>query len=180
MGRMAPLFPHGRAAVIALMATLAAAAWPGRVAAEDPLPILRAEFQRQKDPVKRAKLFPKLGNALLAEMRKDIQAKEFDRVPPLLLEYRDGAKAAFEGLAATGRDADKHPAGFRELEMHLRQSLHVVNDIIFALPLEEHGPLMAPQRDLELIDQQLVKALFPGNHEGARTPPSSSQSHPQK
>jgi hypothetical protein len=176
---MASLFPPVRAASFALIAALLVAAWPHAAAAQESLATLRAEFQRHKDPVKRAKLFPKLGSALLAEMRKQIQADEYGRVLPLLVEYRDGATAAFAGLEAAGRDADKQPGGYRELEMHLRQSLHVVNDIVFALPLEDRDPLLGPQRDLAQLDDRLVKALFPSKREGGRTPPSSSQPHPQ-
>jgi hypothetical protein len=162
------------------MAMLLAAAWPLSASAEDVLGGLRAEFQRQTDPVRRAKLFPKLGNALLAEMRKQIQEQAYDRVPPLLFEYRDGAKASVDGLDAAGRDASQHPGGYRELEMHLRQSLHVVNDVIYALPVEDRDALRAPQHDLERLDERLVKALFPSHGPAAKTPPSSSPSHPQR
>lgn len=179
MGRILHLLPLLRAATPALFASLLAASWPLAAAAQDSLVVLRKDFQHQADPVGRAKKFPRLGNALLAEMRKDLQAKDFDRVPPLLAEYRDGAAAAFSGLEAAGRDADKHPGGYRELEMHLRQSLHVVNDIVFALPLEQRGGPLAAQRDLERLDEKLVKALFPTRPEGARTPPSSTSPHPE-
>ena len=179
MGRKALLFPGRWWVVFALLAALLVPTWAADVAAEDALAALRTDFQRQKDPVKRAKLFPKLGNALLAEMRRQIHEKEFDRVPALFTEYHDGAKSCLQGLEASGRDADKQPGGYRELEMHLRQSRHVVNDIVFALPLEERDALLGPQRDLEQMDEKLVKALFPSKPEGAKTPPSTAQSHPQ-
>jgi hypothetical protein len=148
--------------------------------ADEPLGNLRQEFQQQADPVKRAKLFPKLGAALIAEMKKQEAAKQFDRVPPLFLEYRDSAAAAFAGLAGTGRDAEKHPAGFRELEMHLRRSLHVVNDIVFGLPLEDREPLRKPQQEIEDLDNRLIKALFPRGSQAPKTPPSAAGAHPQK
>jgi len=172
MGRMAALFLFPRSAQI-VVATFLAAAWPAAAWAGDTLASLRADFQHQTDPVKRAKQFPKFGSALLAEMRKDIQAQEYDRVPALLTEYRDGAAAAFNGLQAAGREAGKHPAGYRELEMHLRGSLHTINDILFALPVDDREALRAPQRDLELLDERLVKALFPSDTKGGKTPPSS-------
>jgi len=179
MGRMAALFLFPRTAQFVLAALLAAA-WPAAAWAGDTLSSLRADFQHQTDPVKRAKQFPKLGSALLAEMRKDIQAQDYDRVATLLTEYRDGAAAAFNGLQAAGREAGKHPAGYRELEIHLRGSLHTINDILFALPVDNREALRAPQRDLELLDERLVKALFPSDTQGGKTPPSSPEAHPQK
>jgi len=146
--------------------------------AEESLEGLRAEFHRETDAVKRAKLFPKLGAALIAEMRKQESARQYEGVAPLFLEYRDGASAAYDGLAASGRDAEKHPKGFRELEMHLRQSLHALNDIVFGLPLEDREPLRGPQQEIEQIEERLIRALFPRGPQPHKTPPSAAQAHP--
>jgi len=146
---------------------------------DDDLTSLRAEFQQQTDAVKRAKFFSKLGTALLAEMRKREAAKEYERVAPLFLEYRDSASAAFAGLAASGHDAEKHPGGFRELEMHLRKSLHQLNDIVFGMPLEDREPLIGPQKDIENLDNRLVKALFPRGPQARGIPPSVANWQPR-
>ena len=158
----------------ALLAPACAAA--GR---EDDLASLRAQFKEQTDAVKRAKLFPKLGSALLAEMKKHEEAKEYDRVPPLLIEYRDSATTAVSALSAAGRDAEKHSGGFRELEMHLRRALHQVNDIIYGMPLDDREPLRGPQHDIEELDNKLVKALFPRGPQPQGAPPSKPNPHPQ-
>jgi hypothetical protein len=158
----------------ALLVALVAA--PAR--ADESLESLRTEFHRETDAVKRAKLFPKLGTALIAEMRKLESTRQYDAVAPLFLEYRDGAKAAYEGLAASGRDAEKHSKGFRELEMHLRQSLHSLNDIVFGLPLDDREPLRGPQQEIEQIEEQLIRALFPRGPQPGKTPPSAARTHP--
>ena len=142
---------------------------------EDDLASLRSQFRQQTDPVKRAKLFPKLGNALLAEMKKQETAKEYDRVPPLLVEYRDSAAIAVSAITAAGRDAEKHAAGFRELEMHLRHAIHQVSNIVYGMPLDDREPLLGPQRDIEDLDNRLVKALFPRGPQ----PPPAAKPHPQ-
>jgi hypothetical protein len=157
---------------------LLAALYAASAHADESLESLRAEYRRETDAVKRAKLFPKLGAALIAEMRKQESTRQYDAVAPLFLEYRDGASAAYAGLVATGRDAERHSKGFRELEMHLRQSLHHLNDIIFGLPLEYREPLRGPQREIEEIDERLIKALFPGGPQPRKAPPSASETHP--
>ena len=163
----------GPIAVVLLWAAYAPGAW-----ADDSLAKLREEYRQETDPIRRAKLFPKLGNALIAEMRKDESTREYDSVRPLFVEYRDGAMAAFAGLMATGRDAEKHSKGFRELEMHLRQSLRALNDLIFGLPLEDREALLGAQRDIESMDDRLVRALFPHTPDAPKTPPSSAGEHP--
>ena len=160
-------------------ALLAAAICAAPALAGQPLDRLREEFRQETDAVRRAKLFPKLGSALLAEMRKQEEAKQYDRVLPLFLEYHDSAEAAFSGLAATGRDPGKKSAGFRELEMHLRTSLHQLSDVVFGMPFDERKTLRKPEKDIEDLDNRLVKGLFPREPETDKTPPSAAKPHPQ-
>ncbi len=166
-------FLFGPIAVLLLSAGFA----PG-ARADDTLAKLREEYRQETEPIRRAKFFPKLGNALIAEMRKAESTREYDSVRPLFVEYRDGAGAAFAGLMATGRDAEKHSKGFRELEMHLRQSLRALNDLVFGLPLEDREALLGAQREIESMDDRLVRALFPHTPDAPKTPPSSASPHP--
>jgi len=156
---------------------VAAAVSPG-ASADDSLDHLREEFHRESDPVKRAKRFAKLGRALIAEMRKLESEKKNDAVAPLFQEYHDGATAAFDGLISSGLDAEKHPKGFRELEMHLRESVHELNDLLFGLPLDDREPLRKDLRGIESMDDRLLQALFPRNPEHRKKPPSSPAAHP--
>jgi hypothetical protein len=160
-------------AVVLASALIAA---PAR--AEERLETLRTEFHNQSDPVKRAKMFSKLGGALIAEMRRLESTRQYDAVAPLFLEYHDSAAAAYNGLAATRRDAVKHSNGYRELEMHLRQSLHQLNELVFGLPLADREPLRGPEKDIADLDEKLVNALFPRGPDPRRTPPSGPQTHP--
>jgi len=148
--------------------------------ANDSLEMLRSEFRAEVDPVRRARLFSKLGAALLGEMKKHEEAKEFDRVPSLFLEYRGAASAAYSGLTADGRDPQKHSAGFRELEIHLRKSLRQVADIVLGMPFDDRAALRKPQSDLEELDVRLVDALFPTSSPARKTPPSAPESHPHQ
>jgi len=146
--------------------------------AEERLQTIRAEFHQQTDPVRRAKLFNKLGNTLIAEMRRLESTRQYEAVAPLFLEYRDSAIAAYNGLTSSGRDAEKHSGGYRELEMQLRQGAHQLNDLVFGLPLADRDPLRAPQREVEELDEKLVRALFPHTPEEHKTPPSTPPAHP--
>ena len=165
------------AGLLALL--LAAASWSLAAPRDEDLNSLREQFKVQTDPVKRAKMFSKLGAALLAEMRKHEAAQEYEQVAPLFLEYRDDVTAACNGLTAANRDAEKHPGGYRELEMHLRRSLRQLNDVVFALPVAERDALIGPQHEIENIDNRLVKALFPRGPQARRIPPSMANWQPR-
>jgi len=161
-------------------ALLAAALLSAPPSAAESLGRLREKFRQEQDPVQRAKIFPKLGAALLGEMKKLEDSKQYEQVQPLFLEYRDSATAAFAGLSAAEPDPERHSGGFRELEMYLRRSLHQVNDIVFGMPLEGREPLRKAQQDIEELDNRLVKALFPRGPQARKTPPSGAERHPQR
>lgn len=167
----------------ALLLLLAAFLLPARAFAAAPrdedLATLRLQFQQQTDAVKRAKLFSKFGAALMAEMRKLQAAKDYEKVTPLFLEYRDAASTAFKGLTEANPDAEKHPGGYRELEMHLRQSLHLLNNIVFDMPLDDRESLLGPQREIEKIDDRLVKALFPRGPQARSMPLTTASWQPR-
>ena len=154
------------------------AAFAGTAAPDDTLSRLREEFRRETDPVKRAKRFAKFGNALIREMREQESAQKFEAITPLFREYHDDAASAFDGLIATGRDAEKHPQGFRELELQFRESVHALNDLLFAVPLEDREAVRKGERDIESMDDRLIQLLFPRTPERRKTPPSSPGAHP--
>ncbi len=129
--------------------------------AQDRVEALRQQFIRESDPVRHAKLFPKLGEALLARARNEEDTGETGRALALLREYRDDLKKSFDGLKATGKNAEKHPAGFRELQIHTRKSLHQVSQVVLGAPFDQREPFAATQHDIEQIDQQLIQMLFP-------------------
>ncbi|HKO05283.1 MAG TPA: hypothetical protein VJW51_11065 [Candidatus Acidoferrales bacterium] len=181
MGWSGTRYPNRVYLVASLIsALLAAAIFAEAARAAENVERLREQFHQGQDPVQRAKLFPKLGAALLDEMKKLEAAKQYEQVLPLFLEYRDSAAAAFSGLTATGVDPEKHSAGFRELEMYLRRSLHQVNDVVFGMPLEDREPLRKAQQEIEDLDNRLVKALFPRGSQARKTPPSAAEPHPQR
>jgi hypothetical protein len=64
-------------------------------------------------------------------------------------------------LKATGRNAEKQPAGFRELQIHARKSLRQVTQVVLGAPFDQREPFAAAQHDIEQIDQQLIQMLFP-------------------
>jgi hypothetical protein len=151
-----------------------AAAGPAR----ETLETLRARFRGENEAVKRAKFFPKFGAALLEEMKKEGDAGRFQEAFAILREYRDAVRMTLDALEATGRDAEKHPAGFLQLEVHLRQSLRQVGDIVRSFPYAERELFQPVQKDLDQIAERLVKELFPRGPEPKNGPPAAGAKKP--
>jgi len=144
-----------------VFAALAALLWfPLEAAAQD-VATRRAAFDQAGDPVSRAKAVAKLGEAQFQQIHRQAGAGNYDEALRVLTDYRDTVKSAHAGLKASGRDAEKKPAGFKHLQIHLRQTLNRLNQLILSLPLDERPPFEAVSRELDAVDKELIEGLFP-------------------
>ncbi|HEX2711050.1 MAG TPA: hypothetical protein VHM88_02345 [Candidatus Acidoferrales bacterium] len=122
---------------------------------------LQSQFKRESDPVRKAKTLTKLGDAQLELARRETDAGHADRALQLIEEYRDEAKIAEAALKASGLDAERQPAGFKQLQIHVRKSVREIEQTIQALPDEERPPFEVIRQELMHIDKELVDLLFP-------------------
>ncbi|HXE75585.1 MAG TPA: hypothetical protein VNN18_08125 [Candidatus Xenobia bacterium] len=141
-----------------LAASLAPADDPGK---------LRQQLQQTTDPVERAKLTAKLGDAMLKQMAVEYKAKEYEAGDRLLGEYLESVRAAYRGLRDSGRNARKKPAGFKDLEIHLRKSARVLEDLSKLVPFEERQPLQQAVEEVAEIRTGLLEALMSGSKDTA-------------
>ena len=121
----------------------------------------RARFLEEADPIRKAKALPKYGEQQLILMREELRKERFTECLALLEQYRDAVKTSFTKLKATGRDAERKPDGFRQMQIHLRQSVHHLGPIVQAVPFELRRPFEDIRRELEAIDRELLTMLFP-------------------
>ena len=122
---------------------------------------LRQQLQAEVDPVRKAKLLAKVGEAQLGLLRSEAAAGRYEGALKAIEIYRDDVKATLAALKASGRDAEKKPAGFKQLQIHLRKSIREFNQTILSLPVDMRQ-FFEPVRDqLQAMDQELIEALFP-------------------
>ena len=154
------ILPH--AFLLVLVAVSAAAADdPGK---------LRQQLQQTSDPVERAKLTAKLGDEMLKQMAVEYKAKEYEAGGQVLQDYLTAVRAAYQGLKDSGRNARRKPGGFKELEVHLRKSSRVIEDLSKLVPFEEREPLRLAAEEVGEIRSGLLEALMRGK--GNPAPPS--------
>jgi hypothetical protein len=133
---------------------------------------LRSRFTNETDPVRKAKLLGPLGEAEFRDILKDADSENFGEALAIFQRYRDEARACQKALEGKEPDPEKHPNGFKQLQISLRQSLRRLSDIIVDLPADEQKPFQDVRRDLEQMDRQLIHELFP------RRPESDPDSQP--
>ena len=120
-----------------------------------------AQFQIERDPVAKAKILAKLGRFEIDQARADLKAdKEEDSLADLE-HYRDEVESTVMALTATGVNAEQHPAGFKELQISLRETLRHIDELILQLPLDKRPWFQAVRSDLGKSQNSLIEALFP-------------------
>jgi hypothetical protein len=120
-----------------------------------------AQFQLERDPVAKAKILAKLGRFEVDQARADLKADKDEQSLADLEHYRDQVETTVQALAATGVNAEQHPAGFKELQISLRETLRHIDDLILQLPLDKRPWFQAVRSDLGKSQNSLIEALFP-------------------
>ena len=121
----------------------------------------RAKFTHEADPVHKAHILIQLGDAEFRDIQKEVGSDNDQAALAILQQYRDEAQACLKGLEATGRDPEKHPNGFKELQISLRESLRRLDRIIADLSGDEQNSFRDVRQDLEQMDLKLIHQLFP-------------------
>src|ERR1700736_1738674 len=151
-------------------------------AAADKLGEMQTRFDHEKNPVHRAKLLEKLGDAEFDEARRAFKANDINAVGTVLEKYRDNVRVALEGLKKKRADAQKDSNGYRQLEIHVRRGIRETDEIILRVPEEYQPPLEIVRRDLDSMDRELIRMLFHHRDEQTGAPkgsePTASPVHP--
>ena len=139
-------------AVLALFAPLAA---------QDRLATELARYEQEADPVRKARALAKLGDDQIDEARRQLKAGDDVASLHTLEQYRDEIQHMTEALKATGADAEKKPAGFKELQISVRMNVRRIDDLILSLPVDKRPFFREVRTDLVKTQNELIDALFP-------------------
>ena len=149
----------------------------GSVVVVEDLVQLQERFDHENDAVRRAKLLAKLGDAQFDKERAAAKANDYVTVGLVMEKYRDNVRAALDGLKKAHPEAEKHSSGFKQLEIHVGKGLVEIRDVIIAMPEPLRPPMELVQKDLQDIDVELLRMLFPRRPgEQPAAPPAASTS----
>jgi hypothetical protein len=141
----------------------------GELAAQDSLAKFEAQYELERDPVAKAKLLAKSGRLELDQVRADLKTDNEEQALSDLEHYRDEVESSVKGLSSAGLNAEKHPGGFKELQISLRQTLRRVDDVISSLPYDKRPWFQAVRSDLAKSQATLMDDLFPeGGNKGPK------------
>lgn len=139
-----------------LMALLCAS-----LAAQDRLAVALAQYQHETDPVRKARILAKFGDDQVDLARKQLKSEDDVTSLHTLEVYRDEVHSTVVGLKGTGIDAERKTAGFKELQISLRETIRHIDDLIYTLPVDKRPFFRAVRDDLTKDQNDLIDALFP-------------------
>jgi hypothetical protein len=153
----------------ALFATLAMCA---PVAAQDRYEQELTRYQHEPDPVRKARELAKLGDPQIDLAKKQLKAGDEVASLHALEQYRDEVRETVAALDGMGVDAEKKPAGFKELQISLRETIRRIDDLIFTLNVDKRPFFREVRNDLFANQNQLIDKLFPRNPERSAPKPN--------
>lgn len=145
------------------------------VAVSGPVPAqkvgeLQSHFDKESHATSKIKILERLGQAQFASATNAQQSGNFNEVGLICEKYRDNVRAAFDLLKKQEPNAEKHPEGYRHLELQIRRGIREVEDLLIVVPQEVRPPIELVHGDLIQIDDELIRLLFPRRSKEAQPP----------
>ena len=137
------------------IAVIAALALCAPLAAQDRLAEDLAQYQHETDPVRKARALAKLGDEQVDLAKKQLKAEDEVASLHTLEQYRDEVQDTVAALNAMGVDAERKPAGFKELQISLRETIRRIDDLILTLNVDKRPFFRAVRNDLFMDQNEL-------------------------
>jgi hypothetical protein len=132
-------------------------------AQKNEIAVFQARFERETDPVHRAKLMQRLGFDEFEEIRRDVSQGNLPEAARIVDQYRDQARSCVEGLDAKKVNAAKHSSGFKQLQISVQEALRRLDEILAGLTADQQPEFAAAHSELQKMDDHLVQELFPSS-----------------
>ena len=126
---------------------------------------LEVQCQSETNPVQKAKLLAKLGPLEVDEAARRIGENQDEAAMASLERFRDDVRSTADALTAMQVNAARHPAGFKELQIGLRESLRRLGDLVLQVSSDQQPRFEALRSDLSATQNSLIEALFPSPKE---------------
>jgi hypothetical protein len=120
----------------------------------------RDRLVREKDPVGHTKIQITISDILLSFAGEAVKSGDLAEMQKQLNEYVAAIQDAYQTMMNTGRDANRRPGGFKDLEIALRRQIIRIDDYAQALTYEQRQPLSRAKAEAAEIRDRLIKVLL--------------------
>jgi len=136
--------------------------------AEEQLRKERLNLTRTTDPVSRTKIQIKISDVLITLMTDAARSGEDKKAEQYLNDYSNTISDAHMTMMKTGKDAHKHPNGFKDLEISLRKQQSRLSDAGKLMDIDNREAVDKVRKQASDISDQLVKNMLLKDSNAAR------------
>ncbi len=122
---------------------------------------LEARLKRESDPVRKAKVEIRLSRFKLYRAADAFDKGNIEEANQLLTAYLEQVKSAWATLKSSGRPANKKPAGFKDLDIALREDARYLDDLKHRVSYMVRAPVEKAAQEVDDLRSEVLKALFP-------------------
>jgi hypothetical protein len=145
--------------VVGVLASVSAAAWGhGHESATK----LRAQIERERNPVRKAKLEIRLADLDLQRAANSYNHNQPHQAKALLVDYLKDMDSSWTVLEDSGRNPVKKPAGFMSLEIALRENARFLNELRENVMYAYQEPIKTLVGTIDKLHSKVLLVLFPG------------------
>jgi hypothetical protein len=145
----------------------------------------QTEYQKQLDklkqasnPVAKVKTLIKMSRIDLKAAASQVKKGDLSTADTFLERYVGTILQAQEVLKSSGRNAQKNPAGFRELEISLNDQLRRMKDIRDGYPFDQQEKIEKAVQTGKAVQEEMLRAIF--GPENLRQPNKDGKNKPRK
>ena len=121
----------------------------------------RGRLPQLTDPVAQTKSYIKISQLLVTFAADAIRNGQPGQMTDLMEQYSTAVQNARDAIVASLRDAERRPAGYKDLELSLRAQLRLLQDINKLLLSEERVPVENAITTASSVRNEMLLLLFP-------------------
>ena len=121
----------------------------------------RGRLSELTDPVERTKAYIVISNILVSFASDAVKDGTIEELAVLMDQYVTAIESASDTMAASKRDPERRPQGYRDLELALRSQTRLLRDIGNQLLVDQREPLDRAAATASSIREELLQLLFP-------------------
>jgi hypothetical protein len=149
---------------LCLLATWGCAARIAQMSAKQRSERLAAErgnLTEVTDPVSRTRSYITISEILLSFASEAIRDGAIGDVKPLMDQYIMAVEGGRDAIIDSGRDAERRPDGYKDLEIAMREQLRLLEDMSRKLSLDDRKPIEGAIAAATSVRDEMLERLFP-------------------
>jgi hypothetical protein len=135
------------------------------------LAVERGRVLEETDPVDRTRSYITISQILMDFIADAAGSQPPEELRALVDQFITAIQTARDTIVNSGRDPERRSAGYRELEISLRQQLRILDDVGRSLTIDEREPVARASQSVETIRDEILRLLFPSGPENGTSGP---------